>query len=79
MTYKDNFCPVVCRFFLVSSGFEMSFYQQRLISAATTRPEGLIHGFVDLNLDLSELIRLRERVSQAQLSAGTAGDGPSAR
>jgi hypothetical protein len=47
----------------------MSSYERRLATATVVRLAALIQGEVNLNLQLIELKRLRERVRQAQLSA----------
>jgi hypothetical protein len=47
----------------------MSTYERRLAAAAEKRLSVLLHDAVHLNLQFSELNRLRDRVGQAELSA----------
>jgi hypothetical protein len=48
----------------------MSTYQQRLAAAAAKRLSLILHDAADLNFQLSELNRLRDRVRLAEVSAG---------
>jgi hypothetical protein len=51
----------------------MSTYQQRLAAAAAKRLSLILHDAANLNFQLSELNRLRDRVRQAEVSAGNRG------
>jgi hypothetical protein len=54
----------------------MSTYQQRLVAAAEKRLSVLLQDTANLNLQFSELNRLRDRVGQAEGRVRNAGSGP---